>query len=161
MLNSTTKVRRAAFAGAIAILAISSPAWAFQALPSGGVVNDDLAAGINKTISVSGEDPANADVAAGALTAGQAAIPWAIFRQQEVAGAHDQVFSRSFTGGSWTTQGTGTVGGRSSSSPLFGGSLNFDQGIDGEAPSIDFAGSGRDCPLGQLVREHIRCRLRQ
>ncbi len=146
MLTSSTRVRQAAFAGAITILAIGSPALAFQALPSGGVVNDDLAAGINKTISVSGEEPTNADVAAGALTAGQAAIPWAIFRQQEVGGAHDQVFSRSFAGGSWITQGTGTVGGRSSSSPLFSGSLNFDQGIDGEAPSIDFAGSGRTVP---------------
>jgi hypothetical protein len=40
----------------------------------------------------------------------------------------------------------GTVGGRSSASPTFTGSLNFDQGQDGEAPAIDFAGTGRTVP---------------
>ena len=75
---------------------------AFQALPPGAQVNDDLAAGIDKTISVSGEDPTNADVVGGALTAGKPAVPWAIFRQQETNGApppHDQIFARSFAGG--------------------------------------------------------------
>jgi hypothetical protein len=33
---------------------------------------------------------------------------------------------RSFAGGAWTTRGNGTVGGRSSASPTFAGSLNFD-----------------------------------
>ena len=45
------------------------------------------AAGINKTISVSGEDPTNADVVGGALTAGKPAVPWAVFRQQETNGS--------------------------------------------------------------------------
>ena len=48
--------------------------------------------------------------------------------------------------GAWTTRGNGTVGGRSSASPTFTGSLNFDQGQDGEAPAIDFAGAGRTVP---------------
>ncbi len=88
----------------------------------------------------------NADVVGGALTAGKPAIPWAIFRQEEASGSADQVFSRSFANGVWTTRGNGTVGGRSSESPQFPGSLNFDQGQDGEAPAIDFAGAGRTVP---------------
>jgi hypothetical protein len=119
---------------------------ALQALPPGGQVNADLAAGINPALSVSGDNPSNADVVGGALTAGKPAVPWAIFRQQESGGHHDQIFSRSFAGGAWTTRGSGTVGGRSSAAPTFSGSLNFDQGSDGEAPAIDFAGTGRTVP---------------
>ena len=95
---------------------------------------------------MSGEDPTNADVVGGALTAGKVAVPWAIFRQQEAGGAHDQIFSRSFAGGAWTTRGNGTVNGSSSAAPTFSGSLNFDQGQNGEAPAIDFAGAGRTVP---------------
>jgi hypothetical protein len=127
----------------------SGSALAFQQLPPGAQVNDDLASGINKNISVSGEDPTNADVVGGALVAGKPAVPWAIFRQRETNDSpppHDQIFSRSFAGGAWTTRGAGTVGGRSSGSPQFLGSLNFDQGQDGEAPAIDFAGAGRAVP---------------
>lgn len=130
-------------------MASAASAFAFQVLPPGRQVNDDPAAGINKAISVSGEDPTNADVVGGALTAGKPAVPWAVFRQQETNGSpppHDQVFSRSFAMGAWTTRGLGTVGGRSSASPQFRGSLNFDQGQDGEAPAIDFAGAGRTVP---------------
>jgi hypothetical protein len=127
------------------VLLAGGSALALQALPPGGQVNDDLAAGIDKTQSVSGEDPTNADVVGGSLVSTKAAVPWAAFRQQE-ASAHDQIFSRSFAGGAWTTRGIGTVGGRSSASPLFSGSLNFDQGQDGETPSIDFAGTGRTVP---------------
>jgi hypothetical protein len=133
----------------VALLVIPASAMAFQPLPPGGQVNDDLAAGINKTISVSGLSPTNADVVGGALTAGKPAVPWAVFRQQETNGApppRDQIFSRSFAAGAWTTRGQGTVGGVSSASPKFKGSLNFNQGQDGEAPSIDFAGTGRTVP---------------
>jgi hypothetical protein len=136
-----------ASATALAALLLSAAgASAFLPLPSGAQVNDDPAAGIIPSLSVSGEDPANADVVGGALTAGKVAVPWAIFRQQESGGAHDQIFVRSFAGGAWTTRGTGTVGGRSSLTPTFPGSLNFDQGQDGEAPSIEFAGAGRTVP---------------
>jgi hypothetical protein len=136
---------RIALAAVVVALAATGSAAAFQALPPGSQVNDDPAAGIDRSVSVSGEDPTNADVVGGALSAGRPAVPWAIFRQQE-NGAHDQVFSRSFANGAWTTRGSGTIGGRSSASPTFAGSLNFDQGQDGEAPSIDFAGAGRTVP---------------
>ena len=63
----------------------------------------------------------------------------------ETAGRRPGV-RRSFAGGAWTTRGIGTVGGRSSAGPTFTGSLNFDQGQDGEAPAIDFAGAGRTVP---------------
>jgi hypothetical protein len=146
MLRKAGKRRLTLLVTAIAALAIAGSALAFQALPPGSQVNDDASAGINKNLSVSGEDPSNADVVGGALTAGKPAVPWSIFRQEESAGVHDQVFSRSFAGGAWTTRGTGTVGGRSSASPKFSGSLNFDQERDGEAPAIDFAGAGRTAP---------------
>jgi hypothetical protein len=145
-------IRRRAFgqavavAGTVAALVSAGPALAFAPLPPGGQVNDDLAAGIDRTLSVNGQDPANADVVGGALTAGKVAVPWAIFRQSEAVGGHDQVFSRSFAAGAWTTRGSGTVGGRSSATSGFTGSLNFDQGQDGEAPAIDFAGAGRTVP---------------
>jgi hypothetical protein len=126
-------------------LASGGTAWAFQQLTPGVQVNNDPAAGIDPAQSVAADDPANADVVGGALTAGKVAVPWAIFRQTET-GQHDQIFSRSFAAGVWTTRGSGTVGGRSSATPTFSGSLNFDQGQDGEAPSIDFAGAGRTVP---------------
>ena len=111
-------------------LATASTAWAaFQALPvNDSQVNADPASGIDGTLSVGGEDPTNADVVGGALTAGNPAVPWAIFRQQTSGGGHDQVFVRAFAGGAWSTKGIGTVGGKSSASPTFPGSLNFDQG---------------------------------
>src|SRR5206468_12679493 len=71
-------------------------------------------------------------------------VPWAIFRT--TTSGKDQVFVRSFASGAWTTRGIGTVGGLSSASPTFSGSLNFDQAQDGEAPAIDFAGPGRAVP---------------
>jgi hypothetical protein len=126
------------------VLATAGSAFALQGLPAGQQVNNDPAAGINPAQSVGGEDPTNADVVGGALTAGKVAVPWAVFRQT-TSGA-DQVFSRSFAGGAWTTRGNGTVGGSSSAAPTFSGSLNFDQAQDGEAPSIDFAGAGRTVP---------------
>ena len=149
-MGTYTRTRRGcvALAGVVVALAAAGSASAFQPLPPGGQVNDDAAAGINKALGVSGEDPTNADVVGGALTAGKPAVPWAVFRQQETGAAEpdDQIFSRSFAGGAWLTRGSGTVGGRSSASPAFSGSLNFDQGRDGEAPTIDFAGAGRTVP---------------
>ena len=138
------RVRVLVATGLLTLLATGS-AWAFQALPA-TPLNDDPAAGIDRTQSVSGTNPTNADVAGGALTAGGVAVPWAIFQQGTPAGGHDQIFVRSFAGGSWTTRGSGTVGGRSSALPTLRASLNFDQAQDGEVPSIDFAGSGRTVP---------------
>jgi hypothetical protein len=136
---------RVALLVVVVALAVAGSAAAFQGLPPGVQVNNDPAAGINPAQSVNGEDPTNADVVGGALIAGKPAVPWAIFRQQEAAAA-DQVFSRSFANGVWTTRGNGTVGGRSSASPRFAGSLNFDQTQVAEAPAIDFAGPGRTVP---------------
>ncbi len=73
--------RRVTLAVVTAALAAAGSAAAFQALPPGGQVDDDLAAGINKHLNVSGEDPTNADVVGGALVAGKPAVPWSIFRQ--------------------------------------------------------------------------------
>src|SRR5437763_12291738 len=142
-------VARIALLGAVVALGAGGSAFAFQALPPGTQVNDDLAAGIDKTISLSGDDAGNADVVGGALVAGKRAVPWAVLRQQETNGSpppHDQVFARSFAGGAWTTRGSGTVGGRSTAAPTFSGSLNFDQNQDGEAPAIDLAGTDRTVP---------------
>jgi hypothetical protein len=135
-----------AVVGTVAVLASAGAASALQGLPAGGQVNNDPAAGINPALSVGNEDPANADVVGGALTAGKVAVPWAVFRQQTGGAGHDQIFARSFAGGASTTRGNGTVNGSSSASPTFGGSLNFDQTQDGEAPAIDFAGAGRTVP---------------
>ena len=141
---SRRRARVAAASVVIALATAGSAAAALQALPPGAQVNDDPAAGINPALGVSGENPANADVVGGALTAGGKAVPWAVFRQH-TSGA-DQIFSRSFANGAWKTRGSGTVGGRSSAAPTFPGSLNFDQAQDGEAPAIDFAGAGRTVP---------------
>src|SRR5947209_19655858 len=103
---------RIALVVTVAALAAAGSAAAFQALPPGAQVNDDPAAGINPALSVSGEEPTNADVVGGALTAGGKAVPWAVFRQK--TGGKDQIFSRSFANGAWTTRGVGPVGGRSS-----------------------------------------------
>jgi hypothetical protein len=127
----------------VVVVVGAASALAFQQLPAGGQVNDDAAKGINKALGVSGDSP-NADVVGGALTAGKPGVPWATFRH--LTSGHDQIFVRSFAGGAWTTRGAGTVGGKSSASPTFSGSLNFDQGQDGEAPAIDFAGTGRTVP---------------
>jgi hypothetical protein len=147
MSISSNNIRRTVgLAVAVVALATTGSAVALQALPTGTQVNDDPAAGINRTVSVSGEEPANSDVVGGALTAGKPAVPWAIFRQQEEPPGRDQIFVRSFANGTWLTRGSGTVGGRSSASPQFSGSLNFDQSREGESPAIDFAGTGRTVP---------------
>lgn len=141
--------KRVAVGTAAVAVAAAASASAFVGLPPGTAVNNDPAAGIDPAFSVSGADPTNADVVGGSLVAGNKAVPWSIFRQQETNGSpppHDQIFSRSFANGVWTTRGSGTVGGRSSASPRFSGSLNFDQNRDGEAPEIDFAGTGRTVP---------------
>src|SRR6478672_6273738 len=90
----------------VAALVTAGGAWAFQALPPGNQVNNDPAAGIDPARSVAGGDPTNADVVGGALVAGKPAVPWAVFQQETEK--EDQIFSRSFAGGAWTTRGSGT-----------------------------------------------------
>jgi hypothetical protein len=139
--------KRVAVTSVVVALTAAGSAAAFQQLPAGQQVNNDAAAGINPALPVNIEDPANSDVVGGSLVATKPDVPWSIFRQTESPGK-DQVFSRSFANGVWTTRGNGTANGRSSASPspALSGSLNFDQGQDGEAPSIDFAGAGRTVP---------------
>jgi hypothetical protein len=133
--------RSLGFALVLVALATAGSAWAFQSLPAAGTqVNDDASAGIDKSRSV-----VLSDVTAGSLTAGAAAVPWALLLQS-TATNKDQVFVRAFAGGAWSTKGAGTVGGASSAAPVFPGSLNFDQAVRGEGPSIDFAGAGRTVP---------------
>ena len=59
-------------------------------------------------------------------------MPWATF-EQKVAGDEQQIFVRAFKNGAWVTQG-------------FPASLNIDPTEEAEAPSIDFAGTGRTVP---------------
>ena len=133
-------LRAAAVASTLAlVVGVSSAGAAFVIGPQ---VNDDPAAGIDPNKPLSSENP-DSDAVGGALAAGAVNVPWSIFRQTTTG--KDQIFVRSFSGGVETTRGIGTVGGRSSASP-FRASLNFDQGQDGEAPEIDFAGAGRTVP---------------
>ncbi|HUO69346.1 MAG TPA: hypothetical protein VMU39_01105 [Solirubrobacteraceae bacterium] len=143
MHKRRTGRKRATAVGALLALGLAgSASAALQQLPPGDQVNNDPAAGIDpaKPVDIA-NDPANSDVTGGSLTGG-VNVPWAVFRQK-TTGA-DQVFSRSFAGGKWTTRGNGTTGGLNNGP--FTGSLNFDQTKDGEAPSIDFAGANRAIP---------------
>jgi hypothetical protein len=118
-------VRRATLAGAAAALVAAGTAGAVIGLPSdGSQVNNDPAAGIdpNQNAGVS-------DVVGGSLVAGGPRVPWATFEQQ--AGGAQRIFVRAFKNGQWVTQGP---------------SLNIDQNVEAEGPSIDFAGPGRTVP---------------
>ena len=101
---------------------------AFLPLPASGVqVNDDLASGIDPS-----RDAGVSDVTGGAVTAGKVPVPWATF-EQKVGDDEQHIFVRAFKNGAWVTQG----------SPA---SLNIDPTQEAEAPSIDFAGTGRTVP---------------
>src|SRR5262249_49238795 len=101
---------------------------AFLPLPASGVqVNDDLASGIDPS-----RDAGVSDVTGGAVTAGKVPVPWATF-EQKVGDDQQHIFVRAFKNGAWVTQG----------SPA---SLNIDPTQEAEAPSIDFAGTGRTVP---------------
>jgi hypothetical protein len=131
--------RRVAIVAAIAFLVSVGTAAAAVFVNLDGRVDKDSPAGISPT-----KDALELDAVGGSDVAGQPAIPWTDF-EKKTSGAH-QIFARSFNGTAWETEGHGTVGGASSASPTFTGSLNFDQGKNGEAPSIDFAGAGRVVP---------------
>ncbi len=122
--------RRTIAALAVVGVLLAAPAARAGFLPlpaNGSQVNNDPASGIDP-----GQDAGVSDVAGGAVTAGKVPVPWATFEQQ-VAGGAQQVFVRAFKGGAWVTQG----------SPA---SLNIDPTQEAEAPSIDFAGTGRTVP---------------
>src|SRR5947199_9902319 len=96
--------KRLAVVGTVVTLASAATALAaFQGLPPGGnPVNDDAAAGLDPNRPVSVDDPTNADVVGGALTAGKPGVPWAVFRT--TTSGKDQVFVRQFANGAWTTR---------------------------------------------------------
>jgi hypothetical protein len=110
---------------ALATLGLAGTAGAsIQQLPPGAQVNDDPAAGIDPA-----RDAGVSDVVGGSLAAGGVRVPWAAFEQQTPG--EQQIFVRAFKGGAWKTQGA---------------SLNIDRNVEAEAPSIDFAGTGRTVP---------------
>lgn len=131
--------RRGAIAAAAVLLMSAGTAAAATFVDLDGRVDKDSAAGISPS-----KDSGELDAVGGSVTAGQPAVPWTDF-EKKTSGAQ-QIFSRAFNGTSWATKGHGTIGGASSASPTFTGSLNFNQHRDGEAPSIDFAGAGRAVP---------------
>src|SRR4051794_7796285 len=118
--------RRVAPAALFAALALAgSASAAIVGLPPDGTqVNDDPAAGIDP-----GRDAGASDVVGGALVPGAPAVPWAVFEQD--AAPSKQIFVRAFKNGHWVTQGQ---------------ALNIQRNQDAEAPSIDFAGTGRKVP---------------
>jgi hypothetical protein len=126
--SSRVQLTLAAATVAGALLAAPPLARAgFLPLPaSGAQVNDDPANAIDPS-----RDAGVSDVTGGALTAGKVEVPWATFEQK--VRDSQQIFVRAFKNGGWVTQG----------SPA---SLNVDSTAEAEAPSIDFAGSGRTVP---------------
>ncbi|TMA92642.1 MAG: hypothetical protein E6J77_05480, partial [Deltaproteobacteria bacterium] len=130
MTTPAGRLRRtiAGLAALAALLAAPAARAAFLPLPANGSqVNNDLANAIDPN-----QDAGVSDVAGGAVTAGKVPVPWATF-EQKVAGGEQQIFARAFKNGAWVTQG-------------FPASLNIDPTQEAEAPSIDFAGTGRPVP---------------
>src|SRR5213594_404982 len=125
-----SRLRRTIAGLAVLSVLLAAPATRAGFLPlpaNGSQVNDDLANGIDPN-----QDAGVSDVVGGAVTAGKTPVPWAPF-EQKVAGGEQQIFVRAFKNGAWVTQG----------SPA---SLNIDPTVEAEAPSIDFAGTGRTVP---------------
>ncbi|HEY1712607.1 MAG TPA: hypothetical protein VGG07_06870 [Solirubrobacteraceae bacterium] len=120
------RLRRIALLAVIAGLVCAGSAYATViGLPANGLqVNNDPANGIdpNQNAGVS-------DVVGGSLAANGPRVPWGTFEQQ--SGSSQQIFVRAFKNGQWVTQGK---------------SLNIDPNAEAEAPSIDFAGAGRNVP---------------
>jgi hypothetical protein len=115
-------------AGTIMFLGAGSALADLVGLPaSGSQVNNDPTVGIDPN-----QNAGQSDVVGGSL-AGGARVPWATFEQK--SGSSQQIFVRAFKGslgtGQWVTQGQ---------------SLNIDPNVEAEAPTIDFAGTGRSVP---------------
>jgi len=68
-------------AGAVAAPATAGSPLPLEALPPGVQANHDHAAGLDRAINVSGQDPTKAEVVGSALTVGKPAVPWAVFRR--------------------------------------------------------------------------------
>jgi hypothetical protein len=127
--RSPKKRRRAAGAvivtAAFLLLAAGSALADVIGLPANGAqVNNDPAVGIDP-----GQSAGQSDVVGGSLAPGGPRVPWATFEQK--SGSSQQIFVRAFKGGRWVTEGK---------------SLNISPNVDAEAPTIDFAGAGRNVP---------------
>jgi hypothetical protein len=117
--------RGAMLASMATVLVAAGTAGAVIGLPAdGSQVNNDPAAGIDPN-----QNAGISDVVGGSLAAGGPRVPWATFEQQ--AGGAQRIFVRAFKNGQWVTQGP---------------SLNIDQNVEAQGPSIDFAGAGRTVP---------------
>jgi hypothetical protein len=115
----------ALLAGALLLVLASAGRSAILGLPSSGSrVNDDPARGIDAN-----QNAGQSDVVGGTLTPGATRVLWAAFEQR--SRSSQQIFVRAFKNGQWVTQG---------------GSLNISAEVEAEAPSIDFAGTGRNVP---------------
>ena len=129
MITPASRLRRtiAGLAALSVLLAAPATRAGFLPLPANGSqVNNDLANAIDPN-----QDAGVSDVAGGAVTAGKVQVPWATFEQK--SRDSQQIFVRAFKNGAWVTQG-------------FPASLNIDSTAEAEAPSIDFAGTGRTVP---------------
>ena len=120
------RIGRVAIAAILACLVSATGAYALViGLPINGTqVNDDPANGIDPH-----QDAGVSDVVGGSLAAGGPRVPWGTFEQK--SGSSQQIFVRAFKNGQWVTQGK---------------SLNISPNVEAEAPSIDFAGTGRTVP---------------
>jgi len=116
---------RLASAALLATLAFAGVASAqLVQLPPNDQVNNDPALGIDPN-----QDAGVSDVVGGALDATKPAVPWGTFEQK--VGSAQHIFVRAFKNGAWQTQGQ---------------SLNIQANQEAEAPSIDFAATGRTVP---------------
>jgi hypothetical protein len=120
------RIGRVAIAALLACLVTATGAYALAiGLPFNGTqVNNDPANGIDPH-----QDAGVSDVVGGSLVAGGPRVPWGTFEQK--SGSSQQIFVRAFKNGQWVTQGK---------------SLNISANVEAEAPSIDFAGTGRTVP---------------
>src|SRR5438876_414922 len=129
MITPASRLRRTIAGLAVLSVLLAAPATRAGFLPlpaNGSQVNNDLANAIDPN-----QDAGVSDVAGGAVTAGKVQVPWATFEQK--SRDSQQIFVRAFKNGAWVTQG-------------FPASLNIDSTAEAEAPSIDFAGTGRTVP---------------
>jgi hypothetical protein len=120
------RIKRTGVLTVLAVLLLAASGYAAViALPSFDTqVNNDPAAGIDPA-----QDAGESDIVGGSLAAGGPRVPWATFEQK--SGSSQQIFVRAFKNGQWVTQGR---------------SLNISPDVEAEAPSIDFAGTGRTVP---------------
>ena len=119
-------IRRVVGLAIVACLACAAGASGLTiGLPFDGTqVNNDPANGIDPN-----QDAGVSDIVGGSLVAGGPRVPWGTFEQK--SGSSQQIFVRAFKNGQWVTQGQ---------------SLNISPNVEAEAPSIDFAGTGRTVP---------------